>query len=188
MNVNIIANGLEMVLTGILGNEDWKKDPHLHETPLRAAKGFAEIFEGYTQDPTEFFKAFDDENSCDQMVIVGPIKEYSTCAHHMLPFSMEIYTGYIPDGKIAGISKFVRMSRVIAKKLQVQERITEEIADIIEETLHPKGTMVLVKNSEHMCMKMRGVKSPCANVTTSAVRGVFSTDEKARQEFLGLIK
>lgn len=182
-----IANGIEMILDG-LGLEDWECDQHLKETPERAARGFAEIFSGYDENPEEFLKTFE-ERVYDDMLIVGPIQAYSVCSHHFLPFTMDIYIGYIPDRKIIGISKFVRIARTFSKRLQVQERITQEIADFIDSKLQPKGTMVLIKNSEHMCMKMRGVKDPCANVTTSAVKGVFADHSKgARQEFLQLIK
>lgn len=170
----------------ILHGPEWKEDLHLKETPKRVAKAYAEIFQGYDQDPVECFKVFQESDYKD-MLIVGPIKVYSTCAHHMLPFSCQIYAGYIPNGRIAGISKFVRAARAIAQRLQVQERITIELADAIRTALHTEDVMVLIKDSEHMCMKMRGVKDACANVTTSAVRGAFKNHE-TRAEFLELIK
>lgn len=182
-----IENGMKQILEG-LGLEDWEFDQHLCETPARAARGFAEIFSGYDENPKDFLKTFD-EGVYDDMLIIGPIQAYSVCSHHFLPFNMDIFIGYIPNKKIIGISKFVRIARTFSKRLQVQERITQEIADFIDSELQPKGVMVLIKNSEHMCMKMRGVKDPCANVTTSAVKGVFANHgEGAREEFLQLVK
>jgi GTP cyclohydrolase I len=106
----------------------------------------------------------------------------------MLPFSMDIYIGYIPDSEIMGISKFERISKNIAHKLQVQENITEEIADFLEEHLNPKGVIVLIKNSRHMCMEMRGIESRNSHVTTSAVRGVFKDNSEAKDEFLNFVE
>lgn len=159
---------------------------HLKDTPQRAAKGYMEIFNGYNQNPDELFTTFE-EGKYDQMIVVGPIKEYSMCSHHILPFNMEIYIGYIPQGKIAGISKFVRISRAISHKLQVQERITEEIADVIEENLKPLGVIVFIENSKHSCMTMRGVKCESATVSTSAIKGVFK-EQEARNEFFNIIR
>jgi GTP cyclohydrolase I len=161
-------------------------DQHLIDTPKRATKGYMQIFEGYNQNPNELFTVFD-EATYDQMIIVGPIKEFSMCSHHILPFNMDIYIAYIPNQKIAGISKFVRISRAIAHKLQVQERITEEIADVVEENLKPEGVMVLIENSKHSCMTMRGVKCDSATVSTSAIRGKFK-DSKVRDEFFNTIR
>ena len=165
---------------------DWENNPHLVETPKRVAKVYKQIYDGYEIDPKSYIKVFPapKKGINNQIVSVGPIQTYSMCSHHMLPFSMDIYVGYIPDETIMGISKFERICKNISHKLQVQENITEEIADLLEETLHPKGVIVLIKNSRHLCMEMRGVESKNTHVTTSAVRGVFLEDDKVKAEFL----
>lgn len=168
---------------------DWKNNPHLQETPKRVAKVYSEIYDGYTINPKNYMKTFPapKQGIDNQIVKIGPIKTYSMCSHHMLPFSMDIYIGYIPDKEILGISKFERISKNISHKLQVQENITEEIADFLQEQLKPKGVIVLIKNSKHLCMEMRGVESKDNHVTTSAVRGIFLTDKSVKDEFLSLI-
>ena len=168
---------------------DWKNNPHLIETPKRVAKVYKEIYDGYEVDPKIFLKKFPAPKVGDdnQMIVVGPIHTYSMCSHHMLPFSMDIYIGYIPDKEILGISKFERISKNIAHKLQVQENITEEIADFLQENLKPKGIMVVIKNSIHLCMEMRGVESNSNHITSSAVRGVFGENSKIKEEFLNMI-
>ena len=167
---------------------DWKNNPHLKETPKRVAKVYTEIYNGYTDDPTQYLKTFpapktDLEN---QIIAVTKIQTYSVCSHHMLPFSMEINIGYIPNKTILGLSKFERIAKHFSHKLQVQENITEEIADFLYEHLQPKGVMVVIKNSKHLCMEMRGVETRNTNVTTSAIRGVFKNQE-VKNEFLSMI-
>ena len=119
-----------------------------------------------------------------QQIIIGPIKSYSTCSHHMLPFSMDIYIGYIPNDKILGISKFERIVKNISHKLQVQENITEEICDFLYEQLQPEGVIVLIKNSKHLCMEMRGINKYGQYTYTSDYAGLFNEDDKLKQEFL----
>lgn len=169
---------------------DWENNPHLKETPKRVAKVYKEIYQGYDIDPKQYVKTFPspktDENN--QIVIVGPINCYSVCSHHMLPFNMNIYIGYIPSNRIMGISKFERISKNICRKLQVQENITEEIADFINEELDPIGVIVCIKDSLHLCMAMRGVETKSASVTSSAVRGVFRDDYRVKEEFFNLIE
>ena len=180
-----VENGVKNILFGIFG-PTWMQDQHLTETPKRVTAAYKEMFQGYWKDPLECFKVFDEVDYKD-LLVIGPIKCYSMCSHHMLPFSMQIYCGYIPNGKIAGISKFTRAARIIAQRLQVQERITYELADVIQKALGTEDVMVLIKDSEHMCMKARGAKDFCANVTTSAVRGAFMKAE-TRAEFYEMIK
>lgn len=186
MDKTKIMQGIELFLEG-LGIEDWEADQHLKETPERAARGFMEVFKGYEENPRELLSKFFEEKQYDQMLTIGPITTWSMCSHHMLPFSMKVYVGYIPNGKIVGISKFVRVVRAISARLQVQERITEEIADVVNEVLEPLGCIVLIKDSKHMCMTMRGVKDVNASVSTSAIRGNFQ-ENKVKQEFFDMIR
>ncbi|MCP1311286.1 GTP cyclohydrolase I FolE [Paenibacillus tyrfis] len=158
----------------------------LLDTPARVTRMYEEIFAGYDADVKDILGvAFDEKH--EELVIVKDIVYYSQCEHHMAPFFGKIHIGYIPSGKIAGLSKFARLVEAVTRRLQVQERITSEIADIIESELEPHGCMVVVEG-EHLCMCARGVKKPGSKTVTSAVRGLFRTDAPARSEFLSLIK
>lgn len=162
----------------------------LQETPKRVVKAWAEWFKGYHQNPEEVLKAFKDgaENySGDEMVIVKDIPVYSMCEHHMAPFFGTAAVGYIPDGKIVGLSKLPRLVNVYAKRLQVQERLTNNIADALQDILRPKGIAVKIQ-CRHMCMESRGVGITGSSTVTSAVRGVLLDNPAARAEFLELIK
>ena len=187
INQDLIETKIEEILKDGLGL-DWKNNPHLIETPKRVAKVYKTIYEGYEKDAIEHLKTFPaPKNGEDNQIIsVGAIQCYSVCSHHMLPFSMDIYIGYIPNETILGLSKFERICKNICRKLQVQENITEEIADFINEHLQPKGVMVVIKNSKHLCMEMRGIESRNNSVTTSAIRGAFK-EQEARNEFLSMI-
>lgn len=158
----------------------------LLETPARVTRMYEEIFGGYSADPREVLGVTFDENH-KELVIVKDIVYYSQCEHHMAPFFGKIHIGYIPSGKIAGLSKFARLVEAITRKLQVQERITSELADIIDEVLKPQGCMVVVQG-EHLCMCSRGVKKPGSKTVTSAVRGEFKSNAALRSEFLALLK
>lgn len=158
----------------------------LLETPARVARMYEEIFAGYSTNPVEVLGTTFDEKH-EELVIVKDIVYYSQCEHHMAPFFGKIHVGYIPSGKIAGLSKFARLVEAVTRKLQVQERITSEIADILNDTLEPHGVMVVVEG-EHLCMCSRGVKKPGSKTVTSAVRGYFLNDSALRAEFLSLIK
>jgi GTP cyclohydrolase I len=158
----------------------------LLETPARVARMYEEIFAGYSVDPREALGVTFDEQH-EELVIIKDIVYYSQCEHHMAPFFGKIHVGYLPSGKIAGLSKFARLVEAITRRLQVQERITSEIADILVEVLKPHGVMVVVEG-EHLCMCARGVKKPGSKTVTSAVRGQFATDSALRSEFLSLIK
>lgn len=158
----------------------------LLETPARVTRMYEEIFAGYSVDPRDVLGVTFDERH-EELVIVKDIVYYSQCEHHMAPFFGKVHIGYIPSGKIAGLSKFARLVEAITRRLQVQERITSEIADIMDEVLKPHGVMVVVEG-EHLCMCSRGVKKPGSKTVTSAVRGTFRKDPASRAEFLALLK
>ncbi|MGM0883595.1 MAG: GTP cyclohydrolase I FolE [Bacillota bacterium] len=158
----------------------------LLETPARVTRMYEEIFAGYEVDPREVLGVSFDEQH-EELVIVKDIVFYSQCEHHMAPFFGKVHIGYIPSGKIAGLSKLARLVEAITRRLQVQERITSQIADIMDEELKPNGVMVVVEG-EHLCMCARGVKKPGSKTVTSAVRGEFRTSSALRSEFLALLK
>lgn len=158
----------------------------LLETPARVTRMYEEIFGGYEVDPREVLGVTFEENH-EELVIVKDIVYYSQCEHHMAPFFGKAHIGYIPSGHIAGLSKLARLVEAVTRRLQVQERITSQIADIMDEVLKPQGVMVVVEG-EHLCMCARGVKKPGSKTVTSAVRGTFRTDAASRAEFLSLIK
>lgn len=158
----------------------------LLETPARVTRMYEEIFAGYEVDARDVLGVTFDEQH-EELVIVKDIVYYSQCEHHMAPFFGKVHIGYIPSGKIAGLSKLARLVEAITRRLQVQERITSQIADIMDEVLHPHGVMVVVEG-EHLCMCSRGVKKPGSKTVTSAVRGQFRQSAALRAEFLGLIK
>jgi GTP cyclohydrolase I len=172
----------------IRNSGDYHLREGLQETPARAAKAFMDMMSGYQSQACDVAKVFEDgaENSNDnEMVIVSDIPLYSLCEHHMLPIFGYIHVGYIPNGKILGLSKFKRVADIFAKRLQVQERLTAQVADAIDENLLPKGCAVLVE-ARHMCMEMRGVKTTGSVTRTTAIRGVFN-EHKVRAEFLSLV-
>jgi GTP cyclohydrolase I len=158
----------------------------LLETPARVTRMYEEIFAGYEVDPRDVLGVTFDEQH-EELVIVRDIVYYSQCEHHMAPFFGKAHIGYIPSGKIAGLSKLARLVEAITRRLQVQERITSQIADILQEVLHPHGVMVVVEG-EHLCMCSRGVKKPGSKTVTSAVRGIFHKNAALRSEFLSLLK
>ncbi|MCR8846476.1 GTP cyclohydrolase I FolE [Paenibacillus sp. SC116] len=158
----------------------------LLDTPARVTRMYEEIFSGYQVDPRDVLGVTFDEQH-EELVIVKDITYYSQCEHHMAPFFGKVHIGYVPSGKIAGLSKFARLVDAITRRLQVQERITSEIADIMDEVLQPQGVMVVVEG-EHLCMCARGVKKPGSKTVTSAVRGSFRSDAAQRAEFLSLLR
>jgi len=158
----------------------------LRETPARVRRSMGELTRGYREDPREWFRVFDAEGA-DQMVCQWNIPTYSLCEHHMLPFTGYTHIGYIPKEKIAGLSKFKRVVDMYARRLQVQERLTRQVAEFLEGELKPRGVMVVVE-AEHLCMTMRGVQAPGTLTTTSAVTGDFQDPaEGSRDEFLTLL-
>jgi len=179
-----IRLAMEMMIEAI--GEDGDREGLL-DTPKRVAKMFAEIFSGIDEDPKVHLQTIFNIDH-DEMVLVKDIGFYSMCEHHFLPFFGTVSVAYIPkNGKITGLSKLARVVDCIAKRPQLQERLTSSIADIIMECLEPEGVAVVV-DAEHMCMSMRGVKKPGARTVTSAVRGIFRSDSKTRNEVFALIK
>ena len=168
----------------------------LKETPKRVARMYEEIYSGVTKSNEELIlelnKTFaesdkDDAEKFGDMVIVKDIPFYSTCEHHLVPFFGKAHIAYIPNEKVIGLSKIARLVEAIARRPQVQERITKDVADCIEKMLDPAGVIVVMQ-AEHLCMSMRGVKKPGTKTVTSAARGAFKEDQATRMEFLQLIK
>ena len=159
----------------------------LLETPRRIAEMYAELFEGLYQDPLEVLRVGFEEEEHQEMVILRDIPFYSLCEHHFLPFHGVAHIGYIPERRIVGISKLARVVEILARRPQLQERLTGQIADVIMEGLKPKGVGVVVE-AEHLCMTMRGIKKPGSIVVTSANRGLFRRNMATRQEFLSLVR
>ena len=160
----------------------------LRETPARVARAYAEVFAGLHQDPTEVLhKTFAEEHQ--ELVLVRDIPIYSTCEHHLVPFYGTAHIGYIPgpDGHVTGLSKLARLADMYAKRPQVQERLTSQIADALVEVLHAQSVIVVIE-CEHLCMAMRGIRKPGATTTTSAVRGGFKKNAASRAEVMSLIR
>lgn len=164
--------------------EDADRDG-LQETPVRVAKALQALTRGYHQDPKAVLRAATFEDDYSQMVIVKDIEFYSLCEHHMLPFFGKVHIAYIPNGHITGLSKLARIVDIFSRRLQVQERLTRQIKDCIEEALHPLGVMVVIE-ARHLCMQMRGVQKQNAITTTSDFCGAFER-QSTRSEFLELI-
>ncbi|MBO9318247.1 MAG: GTP cyclohydrolase I FolE [Chloroflexus sp.] len=158
----------------------------LQKTPSRVAKMYAELTAGYHIDPQALINGAIFSVAYDEMVLVTNIDYYSLCEHHMLPFFGQVHVAYIPNGKVVGLSKIPRIVEMFARRLQVQERMTVQIADFINEALEPAGVAV-VAEGVHMCGVMRGVKKANARMVTSAMRGVFREDSKTRAEFMAHI-
>jgi GTP cyclohydrolase I len=156
----------------------------LQRTPQRVAKMYAELTAGYRIDPEALINDAVFSVDYDEMVMVRDIDFHSLCEHHMLPFMGKVHIAYIPAGKVIGLSKIPRIVEMFARRLQVQERMTVQIADLLDTALKPQGVAVVVEGV-HMCAVMRGVKKANARMITSAMRGVFRTDSKTRAEFMG---
>lgn len=166
--------------------EDIKR-PDIVETPARVADMYEEILGGTGADPEKELEVVFEKDH-DEIVLLKGIPLYSICEHHLLPFFGRAHVAYIPsNNKVTGLSKLARVVDILAKRLQVQERITTDIADIIMRKLNPKGVMVIIE-AEHLCMSMRGVKKPGVLTITSAVRGIFRKNEKTRNEAMALIR
>lgn len=158
----------------------------LQRTPLRVARAMLDLTRGYEQDAVSILRsAIFHEDGCNQMVIVKDINFYSLCEHHMLPFYGCVHVAYIPNGEVTGLSKIPRVVDVFSHRLQLQERLTKQIREAIQEALHPQGVMVVVE-AQHMCMQMRGVEKQGSVTTTSDFCGAFN-QAKTREEFLSLI-
>lgn len=184
MDKNKIEEGVRLILEGI--GEDPNRDGLL-KTPARVARACEEVFAGLDENPARHFETTFDEHH-EEMVIVRDIPFYSVCEHHLLPFFGLAHVAYIPasDGRICGLSKLARLVDAFAKRPQVQERLTSQIADTLIERLDPQGALVVIE-AEHLCMNMRGIKKPGSRTTTSAVRGAFEKSQATRNEALSLI-
>lgn len=156
-------------------------------TPDRIARMYEEIFSGINEDPGKHLEVYFQEDTHEELVLVKDIPFYSVCEHHLVPFFGKAHVAYIPrNGKLTGLSKLARVVDTIAKRPQLQERLTSTIADTIMEKLDPLGVVVVVE-AEHMCMTMRGIKKPGSKTITSGVRGIFKTDPRTRAEAMSLI-
>ena len=178
-----LASHYKQVLT-LLG-EDPKREG-LEKTPMRVAKAMQVLTRGYTQDPHKVLTDALFEEKYNQMVIVKDIDFFSMCEHHMLPFYGKAHVAYIPNGYITGLSKIARVVDIFSHRLQVQERLTEQVMQCINDTLKPQGVMVVIE-AKHMCMQMRGVEKQNSITTTSAYSGVFESS-KTRNEFMDLLR
>ena len=158
----------------------------LMKTPERAAKALAFLTQGQSVDPAAILRSALFKEECEEMVLIRDIEVFSLCEHHMLPFLGKAHVAYLPQGRITGLSKIPRVVDVFARRLQVQERLTRQIRDCIQETLDPKGVAVVIE-ARHLCMQMRGVEKQHSLTTTSAFTGAFLNDPKTRKEFIRLI-
>lgn len=180
----LIAESVYTMLKGIGENPEREG---LEKTPERVAQSMWFLTRGYCQDPEELLKKAVFSETYDEMVLVRDIDIFSMCEHHMLPFFGKTHIAYIPDGKIVGLSKIARVVEVYARRLQVQERLTQQIRDAIQKALNPKGVGVVIE-ARHMCMAMRGVEKINSITTTSAMSGEFLTSQSTRNEFLRLVR
>ena len=184
VDLDKIEVAVKMILEAV--GEDVDREGLL-ETPKRVAKMYAEMFSGLQEDPKEYFKTVFHEDH-EEFVLVKDISFHSMCEHHLVPFYGKAHVAYIPsEGRVAGLSKLGRCVETVARRPQLQERITSTVANTIMEMLEPKGVYVVVE-AEHMCMTMRGLKKPGAKTVTSVARGVYETDDVKRQEIINFIQ
>jgi GTP cyclohydrolase I len=180
----IIADAVTSILEQI-GENPTREG--LLKTPERVAKAYEHLTQGYSMDPVEVLRSAMFEEAYSEMVLVKDIEVYSMCEHHMLPFFGKAHVAYIPNGHIVGLSKIPRIVDVFSRRLQVQERLTIEIRDCIQNTLNPAGVAVVIE-CQHLCMQMRGVSKQNSSTTTSAFSGEFLNNDKTRKEFISLIR
>jgi len=183
MNINKLEENVKNILTEI--GEDPDREG-LQKTPNRVAKAYEYLTKGYHEDAEKLLNKAVFTEDYNEMVIVKDIDFYSLCEHHMLPFYGKCHVAYIPNGKIVGLSKIPRIVDMFARRLQVQERMTREIGDILNKVLEPKG-IGIVSEAHHLCMMMRGVEKQNSIATTSCMLGLFKSNDKTRNEFLKLI-
>jgi GTP cyclohydrolase IA len=186
-NTTVNKAKIEKAVASIIDaiGEDPKREG-LVGTPRRIADMYAEVFGGIYEDPGEELRVGFEEGH-QEMVILKDIPFYSMCEHHFLPFHGLAHVGYIPSGRVVGASKIGRVVEILAKRPQLQERLTTQIANTIVSVLEPKGVAVVIQ-AEHLCMTMRGVKKPGSNIVTSAMRGLFQKNPVTRSEFLSLVQ
>ena len=179
-----IEGAIKQILVAI--GEDPEREG-LKDTPARVARMYAEIFEGVGRDPGEVVDAFFGDEHYQEIVMVRDIPFYSSCEHHLLPFHGRAHIAYIPQGRVTGLSKLARLMEGFARRPQMQERLTAQVADALMDRLEPLGVMVVVE-AEHLCMSMRGVRKPGSITVTSAVRGTLATNPATRAEAIALMK
>lgn len=177
----------QAIRTLLLWAGDDPKREGLIDTPARVARAYEEFFQGYDADPVVYLqRTFEETDGYDEMVVLRDIRVESHCEHHMLPIIGRAHVGYLPDRRVVGISKLARVVDAYARRLQVQEKLTAQIANCIDEVLKPKGVAVVI-DAAHQCMTMRGVHKTGVSMMTSRMLGVFRTDDKTRREFLNMI-
>jgi GTP cyclohydrolase I len=183
-----VSSGIQNEIINILKFVGENPDREgLKKTPLRVEKAFEFMCSGYKQKPKDILNDALFQSDSNEMVIVRDIEFYSLCEHHILPFFGKVSVAYIPDGKVVGLSKIPRIVNAYARRLQIQERLTEEIADAIMEVVKPKGVGVVI-SARHMCMEMRGVEKAFSVTDTSALRGIFLKNSSTRNEFFNMVK
>jgi GTP cyclohydrolase I len=184
MDKRKIEKAISDILEAI-GEDPRRKD--LQQTPQRVAEMYEEILSGINKDPEKELEVILDQKH-DEIILLKGVPLYSICEHHLIPFIGKAHIAYIPkQGRVTGLSKLVRVVDILSRRLQVQERLTTQIAEIIMSKLKPRGVMVVIE-AEHLCMSMRGVRKPGTFTVTSAVRGIFKENEKTRSEALALMK
>jgi GTP cyclohydrolase I len=179
---------IEPIITSMLKElgEDPGRDG-LQSTPQRVARAMRFFCQGYQQDPVKILNNALFDVTYDEMVIVKDIEFYSLCEHHLLPFFGRVHVAYIPDGKVVGLSKIPRLVEMFSRRLQVQEKLTTQIAETLDQVLTPKGVAVVIE-AVHLCMMMRGVAQQNSSAITSSIKGEFEADSKTRAEFMELIR
>ena len=181
------AQAEEAVRTLIRWAGDDPRREGLLETPGRVVRAYEEFFDGYGQDPRQVLaKTFTEVDGYDEMIVMNDIRFESHCEHHMVPIIGKAHIGYLPDKRVVGISKLARLVDIFAKRLQVQEKMTAQIADALQEVLRPKGVGVIIE-AAHQCMTTRGVHKPGVSLVTSRMVGAFREDPSTRREFLAII-
>lgn len=182
-----LAEAYEVLVKHVFGN-DYESNPNVKSTPERAAKAFEEFTQGYVieaNQKSDLIRTFPSKNH--DLVIVRDIEYYSMCCHHLVPFYGFANIAYVPNESVLGLSKFARITEMFAKRLQIQENMTAEIADFIEKNLEPKGVAVVV-TGKHLCMCSRGIKSPSSTTQTQAMRGIFKDDAALKNEFMSSLQ
>ena len=180
----VIADGVVSMLQAVGGGVDSQGTA---DTPKRVANMYDELLSGYSTDPVELLNGAMFDVEYDEMVVVKDIDFYSLCEHHLLPFYGKAHVGYLPNNKVIGLSKIPRMVEMFARRLQVQERMTQQIALTLDELIHPAGIGVVVE-AQHFCAAMRGVRKPNTTMTTSALRGQFKKNPSTREEFFSHVR
>jgi len=183
INNEAFENAVKVMMESV--GEDPSREGLL-KTPQRVRKAYEFMYGGYKENPNDILNSALFTSSNDEMVLIKDIELYSTCEHHLLPIIGRAHVAYIPDGKVVGLSKIPRVVDIFSRRMQIQEQLTEQIAAAIMETINPKGVAVVIQ-ARHMCMEMRGVEKINSTTTSSALRGLFKTDQKTRAEFFSLI-